>query len=188
MDWGEHQWGQSWRDRPPARCPPALLCVIAAQGHCVIATQGPRVWWLGPEPQGSPSHQMGRHPTIWDIGTEVLPRISARKSPWVSRPLNRSFVQPPWTPKCKHVYLYTVLKFGPPHRVAFGSPYGSHEAHRPPWGPRNPPGPKGPQVTAFCHQMDRHPTIWDMETGTLRRIPARISPWWSRGLNPNFSQ
>ena len=46
--------------------------------------------------------------------------------------------------------------------------------------------PKGPQVTPFCHQMGRHPTIWDLETGTRRRIPARISPWGSRGLNPNF--
>ena len=33
---GEHQWGQSWRDRPP----PAQLCVVATQGHCVVATQG----------------------------------------------------------------------------------------------------------------------------------------------------
>ena len=37
----EHQWGQSWRDRPPpAARPPALLCVIATLGHCVIATHG----------------------------------------------------------------------------------------------------------------------------------------------------
>merc|ERR1712185_556696 len=37
---GGHQWGQSWRDRPPpaARPPPAQLCVVATQGHCVVAT------------------------------------------------------------------------------------------------------------------------------------------------------
>ena len=46
--------------------------------------------------------------------------------------------------------------------------------------------PKGPQVTPFCHQMGRHPTIWDFKTGIRHRIPARISPWGSRGLNPNF--
>ena len=37
---GGHQWGLSWRDRPPARRPPAgtrRLCVIFTQGHCVIA-------------------------------------------------------------------------------------------------------------------------------------------------------
>ena len=32
----------------------------------------------------------------------------------------------------------------------------------------------------------RHPTILDLETGIRRRIPARISPWGSRDLNPNF--
>ena len=34
--------------------------------------------------------------------------------------------------------------------------------------------------------MGRHPTIWDFKTGIRHRIPARISPWGSRGLNPNF--
>ena len=46
--------------------------------------------------------------------------------------------------------------------------------------------PKGPQITPCCHQMGRHPTIWDFKTGIRHRIPARISPWGSRGLNPNF--
>ena len=46
--------------------------------------------------------------------------------------------------------------------------------------------PKGPQVTPFRHQMGRHPTIWDFKTGIRHRIPARISPWESRGPNPNF--
>ena len=46
--------------------------------------------------------------------------------------------------------------------------------------------PKGPQITPFCHQMDRHPTIWDFKTGIQHRIPAWILPWGSRGLNPNF--
>ena len=46
--------------------------------------------------------------------------------------------------------------------------------------------PKGPQITPFCHQMGRHPTIWDFKTGIRHRIPARISPWGSRGPNPNF--
>ena len=34
--------------------------------------------------------------------------------------------------------------------------------------------------------MGRHPTILDFKTGIRLRIPARISPWGSRGLNPNF--
>ena len=34
--------------------------------------------------------------------------------------------------------------------------------------------------------MVRHPTIWDTRTGILRRIPAWISPWGSRPLNPIF--
>ena len=46
--------------------------------------------------------------------------------------------------------------------------------------------PKGPQITPFCHQMGRHPTIWDFKTGIRHRIPARISLWGSQGLNPNF--
>ena len=46
--------------------------------------------------------------------------------------------------------------------------------------------PPGPQVTLLCHQMGRHPTIWDLKTGIRHRIPARISPWGSRGPNPNF--
>ena len=46
--------------------------------------------------------------------------------------------------------------------------------------------PKGPQVTPFCHQMGRRGTIWDFKTGIRLRIPARISPWGSRGLNPSF--
>ena len=33
--------------------------------------------------------------------------------------------------------------------------------------------------------MGRYPTIWDFKTGVRHRIPARISPWGSRGLNPN---
>ena len=44
--------------------------------------------------------------------------------------------------------------------------------------------PKGPQVTPFCHQMGRYPTIWDFKTGIWHRIPAQISPWGSQGLNP----
>ena len=34
--------------------------------------------------------------------------------------------------------------------------------------------------------MGRRGTIWDFKTGIRLRIPARISPWGSRGLNPNF--
>ena len=46
--------------------------------------------------------------------------------------------------------------------------------------------PKGPQITPFRHQMGRRGTIWDFKTGIRLRIPARISPWGSRGPNPNF--
>ena len=46
--------------------------------------------------------------------------------------------------------------------------------------------PKGPQIAPFRHQMGRRGTIWDFKTGIRLRIPARISPWGSRGPNPNF--
>ena len=46
--------------------------------------------------------------------------------------------------------------------------------------------PKGPKITPFCHQMGRHPTIWDARHGFLHRISARISPDRSRPLNLNF--
>ena len=46
--------------------------------------------------------------------------------------------------------------------------------------------PKGSQITPFCHQMGRHPTIWDTRTGIRRRIPAQISLWGSQDLNPSF--
>ena len=46
--------------------------------------------------------------------------------------------------------------------------------------------PKGRQITPFRHQMGRRGTIWDFKTGIRLRIPARISPWGSRGPNPNF--
>ena len=46
--------------------------------------------------------------------------------------------------------------------------------------------PKGPQITPFCHQMCRHPKMWDLKTGIRHRIPARISSWGSQGPNPNF--
>ena len=42
----------------------------------------------------------------------------------------------------------------------------------------------GPQI--ICHQIGRHPNILDLESGIQRRIPARIWPWGSWGLNPNF--
>ena len=45
--------------------------------------------------------------------------------------------------------------------------------------------PKGPQNTPFCHQVGRHPTIFDIWTGILRRILARISPG---GVPPPQSQ
>ena len=51
------------------------------------------------------------------------------------------------------------------------------------WRAGRAPNPKGPQVTPFCHQMGRHPTIWDFKTGIWHRIPARISPW---GFDPDF--
>ena len=53
-------------------------------------------------------------------------------------------------------------------------------------GPEPQGTPKGPQITRFCHQMGRHPTICDFKPGIRHRIPARISPWGSRGPNPNF--
>ena len=45
--------------------------------------------------------------------------------------------------------------------------------------------PKGPQITPFCHQSGRHPTILDILGGLMRRISARISPDRSNPLNLN---
>ena len=36
--------------------------------------------------------------------------------------------------------------------------------------------PKGPKITPFWHQMGRHPTVFQTESGLMRRISARISP------------
>ena len=75
----------------------------------------------------------------------------------------------------------TVMGHGLPSHVGFEM--GGFKGARCAGWARN---PKGPQVTPFCHQMGRHPTVLDISGGKIRRIPARISPWGSRGLNPNF--
>ena len=46
--------------------------------------------------------------------------------------------------------------------------------------------PTGPKITPFCHQVGRRGTIWNFKIGIRHKIPAQISPWGSRGLNPNF--
>ena len=87
---------------------------------------------------------------------------------------------------------------------AAGSDFRTHmRAARPPpparprTPPRTPPrtqpgcaswarNPKGPKITPFCHQMGRHPTIWDAGHGFLHRISARISPDRSHPLKLNF--
>ena len=38
----------------------------------------------------------------------------------------------------------------------------------------------------FLPPKGRRGTIWDFKTGVRHRIPAQISPWGSRGLNPKF--
>ena len=48
--------------------------------------------------------------------------------------------------------------------------------------------PKGPQITPFRHQMGHRGTIWDFKSGIRLRIPARISPWGSRGDMVFFGQ
>ena len=35
--------------------------------------------------------------------------------------------------------------------------------------------PKGPQITPFCHQLGRHPTVLDATSAEFRRISARRS-------------
>ena len=72
-------------------------------------------------------------------------------------------------------------------------------SYQPPWAHLGPPGhpisqgcaswarnPTGPQNTPFCHKSGRHPTIFDIRTGILRRISARISPGGSHPLNLIF--
>ena len=44
---------------------------------------------------------------------------------------------------------------------------------------------QGPQITPFCHQMGRHPTVLRANATEFRRIPARISPDRSHPLNLN---
>ena len=46
--------------------------------------------------------------------------------------------------------------------------------------------PKGPQITPFCHQLGRHPTILHILSTRRRRISARISPDRSNPLNLIF--
>ena len=46
--------------------------------------------------------------------------------------------------------------------------------------------PKGPQITPFCHQWGRHPTVLHIRGGVRCRISARISPDRSHPLNLDF--
>ena len=46
--------------------------------------------------------------------------------------------------------------------------------------------PKGPQITPYCHQSGRHPTVLQTTKTSRRRIPVRISPDRSNPLNLNF--
>ena len=46
--------------------------------------------------------------------------------------------------------------------------------------------PKGPQITPFCHQLGRHPTVLDATSADFRQISARRSLGGSRPLNLNF--
>ena len=46
--------------------------------------------------------------------------------------------------------------------------------------------PKGPQITLFCHQLGRHPTVLDATSAGFRQISARRSLGGSRPLNLNF--
>ena len=46
--------------------------------------------------------------------------------------------------------------------------------------------PKGPQITPFCHQLGRHPTVLDATSAGFRQISARRSLGGSRPLNLNF--
>ena len=46
--------------------------------------------------------------------------------------------------------------------------------------------PKGPQITPFCRQLGRHPTVLDATSAGFRQISARRSLGGSRPLNLNF--
>ena len=46
--------------------------------------------------------------------------------------------------------------------------------------------PKGSQITPFCHQLGRHPTVLDATSAGFRQILARRSLGGSRPLNLNF--
>ena len=45
---------------------------------------------------------------------------------------------------------------------------------------------KAPKIRRFCHQMGRHPTIWDARHGFFHRISARISPDRVNALATNW--
>ena len=91
-----------------------------------------------------------------------------------------------WTPECGKTVFHDFL-LQPSKNLRKIKVFG-------PWGPgpraqgcasraRN---PKGPQITPFCHQLGRHPTILHILSTRMRRISARISPDRSNPLNLNF--
>ena len=133
---GGHQWSQSWRERRPPTRPPFQVC------------------WLGPEPQGTQvtplCHQMGRHPTIWDIGTGILRRIPARILLWGSWVLNPNFLPTILDPQIQGLDSengFHLLR-------ATASKWVCRELHRgswaPHWAPSFPRGHIPPFVALRC--------------------------------------
>ena len=131
---GGHQWGPSWRDRPPpARPPPAR-----PQG--VLAGPG--------TPRDPKSHLFV---TKW-VAIQPFWTFLAVGIPG---PESQLFVHPFWTHKCQKVYFLAGFRIYVAGRLSRAFPRGPRGPKGPtgaprapqgaPWAPpRGPKGPKGP--------------------------------------------
>ena len=149
------------RPPPAARRPPPArrLCVIATQGHCVIATQSPRVCWLGPEPQGTPNHNfLSPNGSPWHhhLGPGDRARgqnFAANLARGVPPPQSQLFFSHHFgAKKCPKVNFCEISETGLPQpgRIWAHARHGSRApqvthatAHARPRGPRGPKGAQG---------------------------------------------
>ena len=135
---GGHQWGRSWRDRPPAHRPPTQVC------------------WLGPEPQGTPNHTFLPPSGSPSHHLEFKNRDPAQNSGpdlavGVPGPESQLFslILEPKMPNSQ--FSGRVLNLSATHSNGFGGP-GAQGGPRGPRGPQGgpkgalaPPSPKGPK-------------------------------------------
>ena len=142
--------------RPPAA---RRLCVIATQGRRVIATQGPRVCWLGPEPQGTPNHTiLSPNGSLWHHlgpGDQAQGQnFAANLAMGVPPPQSQLFFHQFGANKCPNAIVADFFENGLPQpgRIWAHARHGSRAprvthatAHARPRGPMGTPwGPMGP--------------------------------------------